>query len=48
MLVILPVFLDYRVPHYHVVARPIVVFGAPLVNWFRCMLIEGVYRRIGK
>ncbi|KAG8832168.1 hypothetical protein FRC17_001875, partial [Serendipita sp. 399] len=37
-----------RVPHYHVIARRIIVFGAPIVNWIRKLLIEDVYRSIGQ
>jgi len=34
------------VPHYHVVARRIVILGAPIINWFRRVLIEDIYRSI--
>ncbi|PVG00638.1 potassium transporter [Serendipita vermifera] len=34
------------VPHYHVMARRVIMFGAPIWNWFRRILIEDVYRSI--
>lgn len=34
------------VPHYHVIARRIIILGAPVINWFRRVLIEEVYRSI--
>jgi len=34
------------VPHYHVIARHIVIFGAPILNYLRKLLIEDVYRSI--
>ena len=40
--------LTYRVPYYHVVARRIEMFGAPLISWVRSILIGDVYRSIGK
>ncbi|KAG8830264.1 hypothetical protein FRC18_008356 [Serendipita sp. 400] len=34
------------VPHYHVIARRLIIFGAPIINWIRRLLIEDVYRSI--
>ncbi|KAG8800880.1 hypothetical protein FRC19_008514 [Serendipita sp. 401] len=34
------------VPHYHVISRRLVVFGAPIINWIRRLLIEDIYRNI--
>lgn len=36
------------VPHYHVVSKRVTgIFGAPLINFFRRILIDDVYRSIG-
>jgi len=34
------------VPHYHVIARRVIMFGAPIINWIRVVLIEDIYRSI--
>jgi hypothetical protein len=38
--------LSDSVPHYHVLARRLIIFGAPVINWIRRVLIEDVYRSI--
>ena len=41
--------INSSVPHYHVVSRRITgFFGAPVLNWFRTVLIEDIYRSICK
>ncbi|KAG8798547.1 hypothetical protein FRC16_007060 [Serendipita sp. 398] len=34
------------VPHYHVMARRLIIFGAPIINWIRRLFIEDIYRSI--
>lgn len=38
--------VTHVVPHYHVMARKIIIWGAPVVNWIRKWLIEDIYRSV--